>query len=147
MMESLLGASVTVFVGVTLFLFGGASWLMGQAVAETWRPVWQIFVYGAMLAAGNRFFIYALFDSWLLSLPAYLFNTAVLIALGLLAFRLTTVRRMVSQYPWLYERAGAFAWREPRWEQPGPADPGREPLAPGGGSPGRERQADVWGKG
>src|SRR3546814_20921814 len=83
MMESLLGASVTVFVGVTLFLFGGASWLMGQAVAETWRPVWQIFVYGAMLAAGNRFFIYALFDSWLLSLPAYLFNAAVLIALGL----------------------------------------------------------------
>src|SRR3546814_14963918 len=86
-----------------------------------------------MLAAGNRFFIYALFDSWLLSLPAYLFNTAVLVALGLLAFRLTTVRRMVSQYPCLYERAGAFAWRERRWEQPGPPDPSSEERREGKG--------------
>src|SRR3546814_19872459 len=128
MMERLLCASVTVFVGVTRFLFGGASWLMGQAVAETWRPVWQIFVYGAMLAAGNRFFIYALFDSWLLSLPAYLINVAVLIVIGLLAFSPPTARKLVSPYPWLYDRQGAFAWRTPRWEQPEPSPPDTGPA-------------------
>src|SRR3546814_14738793 len=97
MMESLLGASVTVFVGVTLSLFGGAYWLMVQAVAEPWRPVWQIIGYGAMMAAGNRFFLYALFDTWLLSLPDYLFNTALLVAFGLLAFRLSSQKRRLGQ--------------------------------------------------
>jgi hypothetical protein len=29
-----------------------------------------------------------------------------------LAFRLTRVRRMVSQYPWIYERDGLLGWRE-----------------------------------
>lgn len=119
-MESLLGASGAVFIGVTLVLFGGASWLMGQAVAGTWRPVWQTFVYGALLATVDRFFIYALFEGELLAPLPYLVHAAVLIAIALLAFRLTRVRRMVSQYPWLYERAGPLSWRPVRWPEPNP---------------------------
>jgi hypothetical protein len=110
-MENLLGTSVSVFVGVTLLLFGGASWLMGQALARTWRPVWQAFIYGALIAAVDRFFIFALFEGELLVLGPFLLHTLVLIAIALAAYRLTKAHRMVSQYPWLYERVGPFAWR------------------------------------
>ena len=113
-MESLIDAPVAVFIGVTLVLFGGASWLTGQALAGTWRPVWQAFIYGPLLAAVDRFLIYALFEGDLASLPAFLFHGALLLAIMLLAYRMTRARRMVSQYPWLYERAGPFTWRERR---------------------------------
>jgi hypothetical protein len=121
-MENLLGASVSVFIGVTLVLFGGAAWLTGQALAATWRPVWQAFVYAPLLAALDRFFIYALFEGELLSLPAYLLHAMVLLAATLLAYRLTKARKMVSQYPWLYERAGPFGWRRGRGQDASPQD-------------------------
>jgi hypothetical protein len=121
-MENLLGASVSVFIGVTLVLFGGAAWLTGQALAGTWRPDWQAFLYAPLLAALDRFFIYALFEGELLSLPAYLLHAMVLLAATLLAYRLTKARKMVSQYPWLYERAGPFGWRRSRGPDGTPQD-------------------------
>jgi branched-chain amino acid transport system ATP-binding protein len=39
-------------------------------------------------------------------------HSLVLLAICLIGFRLTKVRKMVSQYPWLYERVGLFGWRE-----------------------------------
>jgi branched-chain amino acid transport system ATP-binding protein len=39
-------------------------------------------------------------------------GTAALVAIGLFAYRLNRARKMVSQYPWLYERAGLFRWRD-----------------------------------
>jgi len=36
---------------------------------------------------------------------------AVNLAIASLAYRLTQARKMVSQYPWLYDRAGLFGWR------------------------------------
>ena len=39
---------------------------------------------------------------------------ALLLAVAALAFRVTQAGCMVAQYPWLYERAGLFAWRERR---------------------------------
>ncbi|HEV8028621.1 MAG TPA: hypothetical protein VGP50_14400 [Stellaceae bacterium] len=30
----------------------------------------------------------------------------------LLAYRMTQVRLMLRQYPWLYEAGGPFSWRE-----------------------------------
>lgn len=117
-MESLLGASLGVFIGVTLILFGGAAWLTGQALAGTWRPAWQAFAYAPLLAAVDRFLIYALFEGDLTSLWGYLFHAALLLALMLVAYRVTRARRMVSQYPWLYERAGLFTWRPARHEVP-----------------------------
>jgi hypothetical protein len=110
-MEQMLGNSFAVFIGMTLLLAGSAAWLMGQALAATWRPLWQLFVYAALLGCADRFLIFALFDGRLLSLGGYLIDTAMLIGLALLAFRLTRVRRMVAQYPWLYRQAGPFGWR------------------------------------
>jgi hypothetical protein len=111
-MNELLGASLPVFIGITVLLFGGAAFLMGQALAETWRPVWQNVLYGALLALGDRFIIYALFGGELLSIWGYLLHAAVLIAISLTAFRMTRAWRIVRQYPWLYERTGLFTWRE-----------------------------------
>jgi hypothetical protein len=111
-MEAILGTSVGVFLGLSVVLFGGAAFIMGRALAETWRPVWHNVAYGLLIAVAARFLSYALFGADLLSLPGYLSSAAVIIALALLAYRLARARRMVSQYPWLYERAGPFNWRE-----------------------------------
>ena len=48
----------------------------------------------------------------MLLLSGYLIDAVVLMAMGLLAYRLTRVKMMVTQYPWLYERAGLLAYRE-----------------------------------
>jgi hypothetical protein len=105
------GTSLWVFIGLTVILFGAAAWMAGQALGETWRPAWQLLPYGALLAAGDRFFDWALFDGALLSAPGYGLALVVLLLSGYAAFRVSRARRMVAQYPWLYERAGPFAWR------------------------------------
>jgi hypothetical protein len=109
-----LGTSLSVFFVLTVVLMGGAGFMTGQALAAAWRPVWQLFLYSLLLGAADRFLSFALFQGELLSFTAYLFDTAVIAAIALIAFRLTRARRMVSQYPWLYERRGPFSWRERR---------------------------------
>jgi branched-chain amino acid transport system ATP-binding protein len=41
-----------------------------------------------------------------------LVHFAVITAMALIAYRITQVRKMVVQYPWRYERASLFAYRE-----------------------------------
>ena len=111
-MESLLGASLPVFIGLTVVIIGFASFMTGQALANTWKPAWQVVVYGLMLGGADRFLVWGLFDGELLSLTGYLVHSAVLIAIGLFAYRMTQARKMVAQYPWIYRRSGLFGWRE-----------------------------------
>jgi hypothetical protein len=113
-------------LALTLILFGGAAILMGNAIADTWRPMWQNVAYAFLLAIVDQFLGFALFDGpffvdSLVSsdaqpfLPAfleYLFDAVVLSAIALLSYRVTIARKMVLQYPWLSERAGAFTWRQ-----------------------------------
>ncbi len=113
-MEQLLGTSLPVFIGMTVILFGGAASLTGQAVANGWQPASRVVPYGLLLTVGNRFLVFALFDGELLSISGFIAAAIVLIAIGLVAHRLIQARKMVSQYPWLYESAGLFAWRERR---------------------------------
>ena len=120
-MASPLGNSLAVYLGLTVALMGFTAYMAGQATAQTWKPAWHALVYAALLGCADRFLAYALFKGSLLSLPAYLVDTATLAAIGLLAWRLGRARKMVSQYPWLYERAGPFAWRDK-------APPAREAL-------------------
>jgi branched-chain amino acid transport system ATP-binding protein len=101
-----------VFLFLTVIIFGGAAFLMGQAIAETWRPLWQNIVYGTLLVVLERFFAWSLFQALPFNVGAILLNAAVIIGFALLAYRLTQVRKMVSQYPWLYERSGLFSWRD-----------------------------------
>jgi branched-chain amino acid transport system ATP-binding protein len=101
-----------VFILLTVVIFGGVAFLMGQAIAETWRPAWQNIPYGILLTLANRFFAGSLFQQSYLSLVGFAVDVVVLIAIALVAYRLTQARKMVAQYPWIYERAGLFSWRE-----------------------------------
>jgi len=96
---------------VTGVLGGGAAWLTGRAIAETWRPYWHVLVYVALLGAAVRFIHFALFQAHLLSLPSYAVDTLYFIVVGSLAFRITRTTQMVRQYPWAYERTGLTSWR------------------------------------
>src|SRR5215470_15939880 len=88
---------------VIFVLVAGPAALMGNAIAETWRPWWQNVVYGFLLAVGIQFLGYALL--------MYLLEAVFISGISLLAYRITKARKMVTQYPWLYERAGLMAWR------------------------------------
>jgi len=103
--------SVPVFIGLTIVLFGGCAFMTGQALAATWRPLWQVIPYALLLGAADRFLGFALFGGPLLSPAGWLLDSAVLIAIGMLTYRRTQVRRMADQYPWLYVRTGPFTLR------------------------------------
>ena len=111
-MSSVFGSSVGVFIGLTGILIGFAAALTGQAVADTWRPRWQVVLSAFGLALVARFLDFALFGGKLLSLPAFLLAWIWLAAVGLAAWQVTLAHNMVRQYPWLYERTGVFGWRQ-----------------------------------
>ncbi|MDF3072827.1 MAG: hypothetical protein K0S54_494 [Alphaproteobacteria bacterium] len=111
-MNEILGADIPVFIGVMVVLAGGCGFMMGQALAGNWRPYWQVLFYSALLAAAGRFLEYALFSGQLLALVPFLAGYVAVLALASLGYRLTLADLMVRQYPWLYERADVFRWRE-----------------------------------
>jgi hypothetical protein len=111
-MDGVLGASFPVFLCLTVLLFGGCAFMTGQALAEGWRSVWAVVAYSLLLGAGDRFLVFGLFGGPLFSLYGFAVHTGVIGAVAMLAFSVARARRMVSQYPWLYERTGAFTWRE-----------------------------------
>ena len=104
--------TIPVYIGLTLVLFGGAGYMTGQAISITWRPLYQVVLYSLLLGAADRFMVFALFDGELTSMSGYLVDTATILTIALLAFRITRVKRMVSQYPWLYQRTSLFSWTE-----------------------------------
>ncbi|MEA2754589.1 MAG: hypothetical protein QOJ54_878 [Aliidongia sp.] len=105
------GTTWPVYLGLTLTLFGWAAWMTGKALAGNWRPHWHLIPYCMLLAAACRFFDWALFGGDLLSFLGYVLAMETFFPLAGMAFRVTRARRMVVQYPWLYRRAGPFAWR------------------------------------
>lgn len=107
-----LGGSWAAFIVVTLIVFGFGAVMMGRALADTWRPLWQNVAYGLLLGVANRLFHNFFFADDVLNLPAYVIQAALLIGTALLAYRATLAHKMVNQYPWLYERAGLFGWRK-----------------------------------
>lgn len=116
-MESILGVSLPVFIGMTLVLMGGAAVMIGQAVAATWRPLSHVVGYAILLAIATSFLSQALFygdpffhiGSWF---HGVVVDAICHIAYALFAYRVTLVGKMVAQYPWLYERTGLFAYRD-----------------------------------
>ncbi|MEM1365832.1 MAG: DUF6867 family protein [Pseudomonadota bacterium] len=100
-----------VFFFVTCVVAGGISWMTGRAIASTWRPLWQMFAYGLLLAAATRFMHFALFEGSLLSLQFLIVDFAVLAAIGFLGFRFTRARQMQLQYVWEWEANSPFSAR------------------------------------
>ena len=117
--------SFGVFLLVTVIMGGGAAWLAGRAIAITWRAWWHIVAYMMILGGAVRFFHFALFEGTLLSPYYYLIDTGFCLAFGLLGFRATRVAQMVTQYRWIYRRAGLLLWdRRPPEIAPDGADSG-----------------------
>lgn len=110
-MESLLGTSLPVFIILTVIIVGFTAYMMGQALAVTWKPAWQVVVYCVLLAGAARFLVFAMYDGALWSLSGYVISFLVLLGIGIFAYRLSRARKMVTQYPWIYQRSGLFGWR------------------------------------
>ncbi len=96
---------------VTVLIGGGAAWLAGRAIAQTWRPFWHVVLYMALLAAAVRFVHFALFDGGLLAPASYAADTLVLLICGALSWQAARAAQMATQYYWLYERSSPLTWR------------------------------------
>ena len=110
-MELIYEKSFGVFLLLTIILGGGAAFMAGRALARGWSSIGLLLVYMVPFIAGIRFLHFALFQGTLTSLHYLITDGILLVAAALLGYRLTRVGQMVSQYPWLYERSGPFAWR------------------------------------
>ena len=111
---------------ITGLIGGGAAWLAGRAIAHTWRPFWHVIGYMALLGCAVRFVHFALFDADLIAPLSYAADTAFLLCVGCLAWRVTRTTQMVNQYPWLYERVNLVSWRG---RPPAPENPPVEGAA------------------
>lgn len=125
------------FVLVTIALGGAAAFAAGRALAQTWRPLWQAFVYAAALAGAAGFLHYALFGEspipaariaeLLAALGAepaaataglvgalrhYAVMFLTLSLFAALGYRLTRARAMQRQYAFQITSAGPLSWRE-----------------------------------
>lgn len=103
--------SLFVFILVSIVLGGGGAWLTGRAIADTWRPPWQVAIYAFVLGAAVRFIHMALFDGTLLSLHYYTVDAAICLAFGYAGFQVARAAQMARQYSWLIEKHGAMRWR------------------------------------
>ena len=117
-MRTVLGGDTGPFLGMAI-LFALAAVLTGRAMAETWRPGWQIVPVALALAAVDRFMLYALFGARLLSPGGFAIAAAIIGGFSAASYYRARARKMVRQYPWLYERSGPFGWR-PRPAEPPP---------------------------
>jgi hypothetical protein len=100
-----------IFLLLTVTIGGAAAYASGRAIAQTWRPFWQVPLYSLLLAAGVRFCHFALFEEPLLSPVGYAVDFLVALLLAALGFRLLRARQMAAQYAWLFQRSGALSWR------------------------------------
>jgi len=112
--------SFWVFFVLTLIIASGAAAAAGRALALQWTPYWQLIFYMALLGGADRFLHWGLFldrplDVYkgdILSLHYYLVDTAILIIVASIAYRITWAAQMVRQYKWLCKRTGPFTWAE-----------------------------------
>jgi branched-chain amino acid transport system ATP-binding protein len=111
-MEPILGNSLGIFLLLTVVVFGWTAVATGNAVAARWQSAGRVVVYCCLLAAAERFIDHALAEGRLFAIGGFALSAAILSAFGLFAWRATHARMMVRQYPWLYEPAGLFGWRQ-----------------------------------
>jgi uncharacterized protein DUF6867 len=102
--------SPTDFLLVTLTLGGGAAYLIGRAVALTWRSALALAAYLILLDAAVRFIHFALAHDPLIAPISFAADLIVLAIAGGLGFRITRAAQITRQYPWLYRRTGPASW-------------------------------------
>ena len=112
-------ASLPGFLLISLVLGGGAAYLIGRAVALTWRPLTGLAGYLLLLDCAVRFMHFALAGETLVAVVPFLADYVLLCVLGGLGFRVTRARQISRQYPWLFRRTGPLTWRR-RGDAPPP---------------------------
>lgn len=100
-----------VFILLTIILGGTASWVTGKAIAQTWRPFWQVPWYVLLLTGGVRFLHYGLWGEPLFPFQNWVVDYLVLLAFAVVGHRRMRAIQISTQYPWLFAPAGPFAWR------------------------------------
>ena len=100
-----------VFLVMTVVLGGSAAWATGRALAKTWRPFAQVFVYVLGLAAAVHFLHHALFGEDFLSLHYYLVTVVILAVAASLGYRRMRAQQMAMQYSFAFDASGPFGWR------------------------------------
>ena len=110
-MPASLVSSLWEIFGATITVFCAAGWMMGRALAQTWKSFYYSIVYGFFLALASRFFDFSLFNGQPLTVSGLVVDWLMIIFVALVGYRLTMVQKMSSQYPWLYERTGLFTFR------------------------------------
>ncbi len=108
--EAVFGVRGGFFHALTIVL-GLCGWLGGQRLAHGWSPVPPVIAYALLLAAFHRFLVYALLEGRLLDVTGAILSAVFFVLLFLLSWRSRIAAKMVSQYPWLYERKGLLGWR------------------------------------
>ena len=93
--------AIWVFLVVTVGLGGAAAYVSGRAIAETWRPAWQLPLYVLLCCLAVRFIHFALFEEKLLSLRSLLVDYAILLAFGAIGAVRARRWQMHRQYRWL----------------------------------------------
>lgn len=114
-MSYLLHNGFIVFFAYLLVMAAGA-WSIGRALAATWRPWWQLVPYTILLGLAGRVIFWGLSGGnnaqFYEAFVDVIVDLIVLAAVAAIAYRLTRARKMITQYPWLYEPAGPLSWRE-----------------------------------
>ena len=102
---------LAVFALVTVILGGAASWATGRAIAMTWKPLWQLFLYAALLTFAVRFIHYALFQQPFLEPGNVVIDDLVLTAIAFIGYRMMRAWQMQNQYPWAYSQTTPLTWQ------------------------------------
>lgn len=89
------------FLFVTVILAGGAAYMTGRAIANSWLGGMHIAAYMILLTAATRFIHFSLFQGTLLSLHYYIVDLVVLVAICVTGFRVTRSKQMARQYRFL----------------------------------------------
>ena len=87
-----------IFLLVSVIMGGSTAFVSGRAIADTWRPFWQVVVYALLLGLAVRFIHFALFQEPLVSGRNYLIDCAVLLFASIGGYVTTRRRQMQTQY-------------------------------------------------
>ena len=87
-----------IFLLVSVIMGGSTAYVSGRAIAETWRPLWQVAVYALVIGLAVRFIHFALFQEILVSGRNYLIDCVILILAAAFGYVTTRRRQMLDQY-------------------------------------------------
>lgn len=100
------------FVFVTICLGGTAAYLTGRSVARAWHSYAELVTNIVLLTLATRFIHFSLFSGTLTSVYYFVVDLIILLAIALLANRMTRARQMGRQYGFLYKRRSFLGWEQ-----------------------------------